>query len=339
MRQVFVHGLDREVSALGFGCASLGSRVSAKEGLAALDRAYERGVTWYDVAPPYGDGQAEVLLGEFLKGKRDKVAVCTKVGIAAPRLSFATRVIKPMARAALSAVPQLRTRLARSRPASIRRPITATEIESSIVTSLRRLGVDHVDVLALHDPSLEDVSSDEVLAALRSVVEKGYARMVGVAGAADVAGRGLERSSLYGMAQYPADPFGPSPLFDSGRSILRLEHSVFGVDGALARLSAGLLERPEVRAKLLEAGIDGPDDKLAATALMDYALANNTGGVILASMFKPSHLQFNCARADRPVSPSVISALRGFTDGRALSAQLPVKAVVPAAPLRPAPDR
>src|SRR5438105_10248388 len=91
MRTVVCPGLGREVSALGFGCASLGSRVSEAQGLRALGLAYERGVTWYDVAPPYGDGEAEGILGKFLAGRRERVAICTKFGIPRPVVSPAMR--------------------------------------------------------------------------------------------------------------------------------------------------------------------------------------------------------------------------------------------------------
>ena len=70
--------------ALGFGCASLGSHVSEGQGLRALHAAFERGVTWYDVAPPYGDGEAEEILGRFLTGRRDRVVICTKFGVPRP---------------------------------------------------------------------------------------------------------------------------------------------------------------------------------------------------------------------------------------------------------------
>ena len=95
MRTVVCPGLGREVSALGFGCASLGSRVSEAQGLRALGLAFERGVTWYDVAPPYGDGEAEGILGKFLAGRRDRVAICTKFGIPRPVVSSAMRLIRP----------------------------------------------------------------------------------------------------------------------------------------------------------------------------------------------------------------------------------------------------
>ena len=45
-------------SRLGFGCASLGSRVAAADGLNALAAAFDAGVNWFDVAPAYGAGEA-----------------------------------------------------------------------------------------------------------------------------------------------------------------------------------------------------------------------------------------------------------------------------------------
>ena len=72
-------------SAIGMGCASLGSRVGRREGLKALARAYDAGITWFDVAPSYGDAEAETILGEFVQGRRDKIRICTKVGIRPPR--------------------------------------------------------------------------------------------------------------------------------------------------------------------------------------------------------------------------------------------------------------
>src|SRR5438309_11773394 len=107
MRCVDFAPLARRVSAIGFGCASLGSRVDAKSGLAALARAFDAGVIWFDVAPSYGDGHAEVLLGKFLAGKRSQVAICTKVGIVPGRVSLAMRIAKPVARWAIVSWPEL----------------------------------------------------------------------------------------------------------------------------------------------------------------------------------------------------------------------------------------
>src|SRR5580704_13274852 len=115
MRTVVCPGLGREVSALGFGCAPLGSRISEAQGLRALGLAFERGVTWYDVAPSFGDGEAEGILGKFLAGRRDRVAICTKFGIPRPVISSAMRLIRPAARAMARALPLLRGGMAKAR--------------------------------------------------------------------------------------------------------------------------------------------------------------------------------------------------------------------------------
>ena len=69
MRNVRVAPLDREVSAIGFGCASLRLACLAEcRAQSVWTTPSIFGVTWYDVAPPYGDGAAEDILGGFLRG-------------------------------------------------------------------------------------------------------------------------------------------------------------------------------------------------------------------------------------------------------------------------------
>src|SRR5438132_1649337 len=70
---------------LGFGGwavggAGWGALDDASEREAAIRRAVERGVTFFDTAPAYGDGESERLLGRALGAVRDRVAIATKVG-------------------------------------------------------------------------------------------------------------------------------------------------------------------------------------------------------------------------------------------------------------------
>ena len=84
--------------------------------LRALNRAFDAGVTWFDVAPSYGDAEAETILGEFARGKRDKIQICTKVGIRPARTPFAMRAAKPILRCAVDTVPMLRKYVTRATP-------------------------------------------------------------------------------------------------------------------------------------------------------------------------------------------------------------------------------
>src|SRR4051794_34749068 len=153
--------VSRERARLGLGCASLGSRIDAKSGLRALAAARDGGVTWFDVAPSYGAGAAETLLGEFLRSGRDGVSVTTKVGIAPPARLGLMKLAYALGRPAVRVASSLRGRFRRISATRNRHlPLTPELVESSIQSSLRKLRTDHVDIYALHDPCVGDVLRD-----------------------------------------------------------------------------------------------------------------------------------------------------------------------------------
>jgi len=160
MRTVVCPGLGRNVAALGFGCGSLGSRLSETQSRRILDFAFERGVDWYDVAPPDGDGEAETILGHFVAGRRDKVVISAKIGAARPALSPIMHLIGAIKRSALSAFPELSAlSFGKRQPTKDKAPLRAEVIDSSVIESLRRMKTDYIDVLALRDPSAEDCAA------------------------------------------------------------------------------------------------------------------------------------------------------------------------------------
>src|SRR5437879_12302214 len=70
---------------LGCGRWAVGGRRWGAAGDAAehegtVRRALERGITFFDTAPTYGDGESERLLGRALRADRERVAIATKVG-------------------------------------------------------------------------------------------------------------------------------------------------------------------------------------------------------------------------------------------------------------------
>ena len=78
-----------EVSALGFGCGSVGGllvRGEPKERIATVARAIELGITYFDTAPLYGNGTSETNLGIALKELGADVRIGTKVELSASAL-------------------------------------------------------------------------------------------------------------------------------------------------------------------------------------------------------------------------------------------------------------
>ncbi|ANW17062.1 aldo/keto reductase [Streptomyces clavuligerus] len=131
-----------ETTELGFGGAGIGNLytpVAPDDALAAVDAAWERGVRAFDTAPHYGLGLSERRLGGALRSRpRDAYTLSTKAG----------RLLDPC--------PADGTDLAQGFdvPADHRRiwDFSADGIRRSIEDSLRRLGLDRIDVVYLHDP-------------------------------------------------------------------------------------------------------------------------------------------------------------------------------------------
>jgi aryl-alcohol dehydrogenase-like predicted oxidoreductase len=316
VRRVMMAAIGHDVSALGLGCASLGSRIGAHAGIKALDRAFDAGITWFDVAPSYGDGQAERIVGCFQNHKRDRITVCTKVGIQPGGLSWLMYAAKPMARAAIALAPSLRKWIARARLPPARIPLTGPFIEASITESLRRLRTDYVDVLALHDPTFEDICRHDVLKAIDNVVVKGYARAISIAGTIDVALAAIPMSERFRLIQFANNLFSPgleavpARLCINGLGIVT--HSAFGGGGAVTRLRETLESDRALHRCFREAGYEGSNDEIARAFLLDYALATNRAGVVLVSAFDRSHLKFNAKRVSHQVDLAVIRQLSRY---------------------------
>lgn len=300
MRTVTCDGVGA-VSALGFGCASLGSRVSAKHGAAAIDRALKSGVTWFDVAPSYGDGKAEEILGRAIRGSG--VSVATKVGLVAPKGNPLKRVVGAVARPLIAAVPALRPLAKRLRPTAAHRlPLDAETIRISVLRSLERLGVDSVAMLALHEPSLDDIANEDVARAVADVRDQGLAAKIAIAGSPGVCRAAALAGFPFDVAQIANSPFEPGLKQVAGTAPFAITHSVFGVAGALSKLRDLLKASAAARAEMQALGFRDP-----AALLMAYAFAANPGGVVLASGYTAGHLAANVAAACVEPDPALVA--------------------------------
>lgn len=294
MRQIELPGTSLKSSVLGMGCASLGSRYGAVAGLRALEAAFDSGITWFDVAPAYGAGEAEPMLGGFLQGRREQVNVCTKVGLAAPNLGLVKKLLLPVARPFVAKLKSLRGKIRQSgATTNINLLLTPELIETSIARSLVRLRTDRVEVYALHDPNPEDLARDDVLRALERVVTRGQARHVAVAGELDAALRGATSGS-FAVIQTADDPL-TDPLAQIRAAAIRptaiISHSVLGTGETQARLAARIAQVPRACAQAHSAGFDGSPTEVAAQLLLARAFCVNGNGPVLASMFGTGHLQ------------------------------------------------
>lgn len=285
--------LDR----LGFGCASLGSRVSARDGLAALERALDEGITWFDLAPSYGDGQAESVFSSFAARHPDRLRILTKVGVAPAGQSLAARALKPIAQRMVDAFPKVRSLAARGRDSATRFPLTGSSIIGSIEGSLKRLRVEAVHVCALHDPDPADLQREDVARALEEIVTRGLAAKTGIAGSPEAAAVAFATNLPIGLVQV-ADGFGISGL-DSLPPRLRDAPLTFVTHSHLSRSAPNLRKmisgRADGAALLERFGYSGPIPASCRRAALDLARVSNPTGLLLLAAFKSMHLEDNLA--------------------------------------------
>jgi aryl-alcohol dehydrogenase-like predicted oxidoreductase len=318
MKLVFVEPIGRNVSRIGFGCASLGSRIGVRKGLETLERAYLAGVTWYDVAPSYGDGMAESIVGEFASTKRDRVYICTKVGMRPPKTPAAMRLLKPLSQLAIATAPGLKRYASGMRRMPFKMTLSGDLIRSSVEESLRRLCTDYVDVLALHRPTVEELVHEDIIRTVECLVQDGKVRAVSVAGDIAAGMAALDESLPYRLVQIANTPHEPNLEKLKERAYAHRTFITHGTFSELERISARINARKEILVALEELGYRGSPTKIAAEFLADYAFATNSAGITLISMFQKEHLDFNLLRLKSHLTPEqlslIVSALEACAD-------------------------
>jgi D-threo-aldose 1-dehydrogenase len=130
---------------LGFGAAPLGNMyrdVPDEEAAATLEAAWQSGTRYFDTAPFYGAGLAEIRLGnELTRHKRDQYVLSTKVG----------RIILQEVETGPRQFGEKGALFASGRPNKIIYDYSADGTRRSIEDSLKRIGVDRTDFVWVHD--------------------------------------------------------------------------------------------------------------------------------------------------------------------------------------------
>lgn len=265
------------VSRAGFGGGGIGQvwgPTDEKKAIAAVQRALELGVTFFDVAPSYGDGKAEEALGKALEGRAESVVIATKVRLRAEDMDDVHGAVR-----------------------------------RSVDASLSRLRRNAVDVLHVHNrftehrgEVLDSLSGNDVLGpvleAYRSVQQAGKTQFIGLS-AMDhhvptmrrILGSGEYDTVLtyYNLLNWTAQEPPPpgADLFDNGQIIplaRSLDMGVIGIRshaaGALTdaldrppRPNDALMEKDLASARKLGFLVQGPIRTLAQAAMV-FSLMN-----------------------------------------------------------------
>jgi len=135
--------------------------------IAAIHRALDRGITYIDTAPSYGEGNSERLIGEVMRTRRDECVLATKVGW---------------------------------------QGLDKRAVIASVDASLRRLQTDHVEVIQFHGGMFTDADRDHILnggplAALQELRASGKVRFIGLTAEEPWTARPFLETGLFDVVQ------------------------------------------------------------------------------------------------------------------------------------------
>lgn len=311
------------VSAIGLGCMGFSPRVYSHDQLSEADsirtvqRALDLGVTFLDTAEIYGRGHNEELVGRAIRGRRSQAFLATKFGLASTWYDD----------------PQPGSRRLDGRPETVRR---------SIEGSLRRLGVDHVDLYYQHRVDL-DVPVEETVGAMAQLVKEGKVRHLGLSepSAATIRrahrvhpiaavqselslwSRDVDENGVFdvlrelGIALVPYSPLGRGFLSGELRSASDLAPDDFR--RTLPRFAPGNFERNlEIVARVR--ALAGRRGVTAAQIALAWVLSRGDSVIPIPGTTRIERLEENVAALDVELSSTDLAALdtmaRSFTGAR-----------------------
>jgi aryl-alcohol dehydrogenase-like predicted oxidoreductase len=156
------------VSVVGIGCNNFGMRIDAAATERVVHAALDAGINFFDTADIYGASKSEEFLGRALKGQRERAIIATKFGMAVDEQRKGAR-------------PEY--------------------VKQACDDSLRRLGIEQIDLYQLHQPD-PNVPIADTLGAMDGLVKTGKVREIGCSNFSAEQLDAAERATKPGAARF-----------------------------------------------------------------------------------------------------------------------------------------
>ena len=300
------------VSEIGFGAWAIGGsaeasgvpigwgRSSDDESLAAIRRARDLGVTFFDTADSYGFGRSESLLGIVLSRHRKDVVIATKVGVA------------------------------RNSTGDLRKDFSKQHIYHAVDGSLKRLRSDYIDVYQMHNPTIDDLQRGEIQEVMEQLQDDGKIRFWGVSISTVQEGLEIVRRGwghtlqvLYNVLnQAPADELLPLAKERGFGVIVRVplasglltgkyrQGATFPADDIRQSfLTSRRLSEVKQRVDEVKAIVGGAARSIAEGALR-FVLANDAVSTVIPGARNARQVELNVAATEAALPPDVVQKLR-----------------------------
>jgi aryl-alcohol dehydrogenase-like predicted oxidoreductase len=302
--KVSVIGLGTMVHAGHFG------PMKDSESLGAIETALELGVNFIDTSDAYGAGYSETLLGNALKGKRDKVIIATKGGNVMVGPNRGKRIFEP------------------------------EYISRVMEESLGRLKTDYIDLYQLHNPTVDVIERVAVWEVLERAKQAGKIRHYGVSinsmeeGSAAVKdGRAETIQVEYNLlAQEPAESFFPAAQQANVGIIARVPLKRGILTGKLTQADEQRFQGEDVRARSFKGEAFAKElaraeqlkflvhdqMKNLGQAAIAFCIAHPAVSVVIPGARNAQQMRENAAGADAEIPPGDLEKVaelwrNGFT--------------------------
>lgn len=312
MRQRVLGKTGIKVSEIGFGGWAIGGpaeasgaplgwgRTSDDDSLAAIRRARDLGITFFDTADSYGFGRSESLLGIVLSRNREGVVIATKAGVV------------------------------RTSSGALKKDFSRQHIFHAVDGSLKRLRTDYIDLYQVHNPTLDDLRREEIQESMAHLQEIGKIRYWGVS--VNTPDEGIEIINrgwgyalqvLYNVLnQAPAKELFPLAK-EKGYGIIARVPLASGLLGGKFRpdttvpaddirqnfLTPRRLAEACGRVDEVRAIIDGATRSLPEGALR-FVLANDAVSTTIPGARSAHQVEMNAAAGDGTLPPEVVEKLQ-----------------------------
>lgn len=167
MNSIALTNSDIRISKLGLGSWAIGGGTywgdnDDSGSIAAIHAALEQGINLVDTAPVYNFGHSEIVVGQAIRDRRDKVILSTKCGLNWDE----SRRGSPHSR---------------DRGFQVHRNLTAASIRKDVEDSLRRIGTDYIDICITHWQAAPDFPTpvEETMSELMRMKQEGLIRAIG----------------------------------------------------------------------------------------------------------------------------------------------------------------
>jgi aryl-alcohol dehydrogenase-like predicted oxidoreductase len=298
------------VSAVGLGTmvhAGHFGPMKDSESLSAIETALDLGVNFIDTSDAYGAGYSETLLGEALRGKRDRVILATKGGNVMVGPERGQRNFSP------------------------------DYIGRVLGESLKRLKTDYVDLYQLHNPTVDVIERGDVWEVLERAKQAGKIRHIGVSintieeGIAAVNGGRSDTIQLEFnlLAQEPAEKIFPLAQKRNIGIIARVPLRRGILTGKLTAADEGRFQGEDVRARSFKGEpfrrelakaeqlrflVDG-DVKTFAQAAIAFCLAHPAVSTTIPGARNEQQMRENASAADVTISPENLKRIDALWRG------------------------